>query len=1065
MVVPEQYTYIAERALTDMSSGGVLSDVSAIGMKRLSRRIAETSGGQSSPKILSSQAKRLIMRYSIDQTAPNLTAFSPVASRSGFAQNALEFLEELSKNAIDDESLLLTEQRAASPLLKRKLRDIALLKKAFSENAGEDYFTEESYLALCAEYAAQSPLVSGSLFYFDNFHVFDAADYPFITALIKYSKECVFTLTHDKGEFFETTNRTLQELTECAENAGKKAEIINLGGKKPVGGAAGINFAERLLSREAGAQSPPLEAFGEEVICAEAENIRQEARFAAGNIREMIISGGYRLSDIAVVVGDMSVYSQAIRDAFDEFEIPFFLDIRRKIAYMPPARAFLFLLNSVQSASGISSSDIIAFSKTGFLPLDESESADMDNFVRSRGLRGQQLLRPLEAYEGDDEQKIEYLEDIRRRICEPIEAIGKAASKAASVGEYCRGIYSFMEEYEFEERIRQSCEALREAGDIESANICAGIYNEIITILGSLHDFFGQMPLESQRVNSMIAYALSCADVGVIPTASDRVFVGDTLRSRFSDIKVMFVLGANEGMLPNNNISAAILTDREKQEAAEAGMPIISTAAYRRKKENFLIYTLLSKPTKRLFVTRSDGEATLGEYTPSPLYETLSGVFGEREATLPEVTEYSSVQSAFAALGVYRRLPPEVNSDESEIFGVLEGIFEQERDLARYRALLEEGSAFDNSAVIEDAESWKKLNGTPAVSSVSRLETYSRCPFAHFAQYGLKLKKREEYKVESIDAGNILHGVAESYSKGLLKGEYTLADDTDPIARRFCLEEIAKYRFSIYGKLTSSSYLTNKLIAISQRAIKEISRQMSCSDFYLKSAETRFGRGGQYAPIMVDTPGGALILEGKIDRVDCWESGGESYIKIIDYKSSATALDRRKMALGLSLQLPAYLKALTVEKKVPAGMFYMCLNPAYTSIGNEKGIEEAENAVRSGFKLSGIALSDIKLIKALDRGSNGESFIKQLKITPEGATGKAAVSMEEIEEILAENAENIKSLSEKMLSGDISISPYMDPGTRVCDWCDYIGVCKFSEDFKGNKARGEKEMREESDEQ
>ena len=47
----------------------------------------------------------------------------------------------------------------------------------------------------------------------------------------------------------------------------------------------------------------------------------------------------------------------------------------------------------------------------------------------------------------------------------------------------------------------------------------------------------------------------------------------------------------------------------------------------------------------------------------------------------------------------------------------------------------------------------EKLYGNKLNTSVSRLEKYRNCPFSYYLQYGLKINKREELKVQSLNTG------------------------------------------------------------------------------------------------------------------------------------------------------------------------------------------------------------------------------------------------------------------------------------------------------------------------
>ena len=57
----------------------------------------------------------------------------------------------------------------------------------------------------------------------------------------------------------------------------------------------------------------------------------------------------------------------------------------------------------------------------------------------------------------------------------------------------------------------------------------------------------------------------------------------------------------------------------------------------------------------------------------------------------------------------------------------------------------------------------KKMQG-----SVTKFESFNRCPFQYFAKYGLNLQTRREYKIYSADIGNILHAVMAKFGEDLI---------------------------------------------------------------------------------------------------------------------------------------------------------------------------------------------------------------------------------------------------------------------------------------------------------
>ena len=115
------------------------------------------------------------------------------------------------------------------------------------------------------------------------------------------------------------------------------------------------------------------------------------------------------------------------------------------------------------------------------------------------------------------------------------------------------------------------------------------------------------------------------------------------------------------------------------------------------------------------------------------------------------------------------------------------------------KALFDTVSATDTNRLSEesmnrllrgDDDLIKKLN-----LSVSKLETYSNCPFKYFLKHLLDIRERAIYSLNSMDYGNIYHSVTEK----ILRNNY------DELAKE--LPEILKD----YSDITDYENYKNKL--------------------------------------------------------------------------------------------------------------------------------------------------------------------------------------------------------------------------------------------------------------
>ena len=66
-------------------------------------------------------------------------------------------------------------------------------------------------------------------------------------------------------------------------------------------------------------------------------------------------------------------------------------------------------------------------------------------------------------------------------------------------------------------------------------------------------------------------------------------------------------------------------------------------------------------------------------------------------------------------------------------------------------------------------ETARQLYGTILTNSVTRLELFARCAYAHFLEYGLKLSERETYSFAALDMGSMFHEILQHYCENLEK--------------------------------------------------------------------------------------------------------------------------------------------------------------------------------------------------------------------------------------------------------------------------------------------------------
>lgn len=366
----------------------------------------------------------------------------------------------------------------------------------------------------------------------------------------------------------------------------------------------------------------------------------------------------------------------------------------------------------------------------------------------------------------------------------------------------------------------------------------------------------------------------------------------------------------------------------------------------------------------------------------------------------------------------------------------------------------------------------KKLYGNVLKTSISKLEQYRKCPFSFHLKYGLKLKEPQEFNLKSIDTGSFMHEVIAKFFDTIeeknLDYKVLSIDTIRKMVSEIIAEELNLSKNDLFNSTPKFQNLTRRLSKVITKAITYIIEQLKNSEFNMVGAEIEFSSKSAYEPIYLELETGEKIeVTGKIDRIDIAKDENGKYLRIIDYKSSAKNIDFGEVFAGLQIQLLTYLDAATnLEEAIPAGVFYFGMLDTILKTKKNKTDEEIEKELKRKFKLNGILLADVKVVKMMDKKlEKGYSDVIPVFIDKDGQLSLSrsnVVSIEQFQDLQKHTKRMIKQISKEILSGNIDIKPYKNKAKKsVCEYCSYKSICNFSPDKKGNEYFYLKEMEKE----
>ena len=131
------------------------------------------------------------------------------------------------------------------------------------------------------------------------------------------------------------------------------------------------------------------------------------------------------------------------------------------------------------------------------------------------------------------------------------------------------------------------------------AKVYKKVYNSFVELLDKTVDLFKEQKFSKKEYREIIDSGLDTLSVGVIPENHDSVIFGDIERTRVLDVKVIFLCGAYDGMIPKIDIKTGIISEFERKKLKENGVILSPTMEERAFLQRFYLYLYLTKASEK----------------------------------------------------------------------------------------------------------------------------------------------------------------------------------------------------------------------------------------------------------------------------------------------------------------------------------------------------------------------------------------------------------------------------------------------------------------------------------
>lgn len=1042
IVVPEQFTHIAEKRLISKIGAIVHGKVEVLSFDRICKRINYSYPGDK--QHLSSIGKTLIISEVISSL--DLSYYKSAALQSGFVDICNEEISEFKKYMITPEQLEKASQNASNRALSMKLSDMAAIYRAYEQKISSDFVDSDDSLGILASNLQKYRPYEGYSFFFDEFSSFNPQEREIISLICEQAVSVSVALCADKDEnfvsLFKPTLECAKKVSDvCLQRGCTLAPEINLG--EPSYANAEMAFLEENL------YSYNYQKYNEKISkirIMSSENPYAEVCNVASQINSLIRERNVRYRDISVTVSDIDEYGYIIKSVFKDYNIPFFVD--EKTNTLDHA-VVSFVINILDIyISGYSAETVVNYLKSGCITAKREDIYIADNYIgatratKNTWLSDERFDASSRTYADGDRDILFSLNRIRDEHISHLASFHDEIKGRHSVKYITAKLYDFLIGIKFDQKISEYIKIFKKQNNTSLAKQYESVWSLLIEVFDMLVYILGDKTVNISEYRKYIYTALNQQQIGLIPTSLDEIIVGDVMRSKSGYATYQFVLGAADGKFPGNGNDSSLISDAEKNDLQNMGIelsPGINEKAYF---DRFRIYSILTHPQNALIISYPNSDSGFSALRPALVITNIKNIF-------PSVSTEGSVSCD----------GPEYSDNEFEALQLLAqaaAAVSEGRDAPDgwediYAYFVQNGKAdkidFINR-ILNSKHPIRKLSPEIAnrcfddefYSTISRIQKYNSCQYAYYLTYMLSLKEKKPFSIESVDIGNIIHGIIETVFTDLKKKGKSLEDtDCEFYSRRIdgLLEdyiqtlkddgnEISEREAFSIRNLKASVY--NAVMAIRSHIVKSefepIGHEISFDDKNIGCIEFELNNGKK------------LKITGKIDRADSFTNEDGTFIRVVDYKTGNKTFNFTDVFYGLDIQLLVYLNALVdkTPSAYPAGALFLKIQNPLTSSDTRTDTEDSDKTDFLALKMDGVVADESKILSAF---------------SPDSISTRNKISSSQFRQ-LSEYVNSVAvKAAENMSDGYININPYSRSDSSSCNFCPYNCVCNFTNGKNG----------------
>ena len=262
------------------------------------------------------------------------------------------------------------------------------------------------------------------------------------------------------------------------------------------------------------------------------------------------------------------------------------------------------------------------------------------------------------------------------------------------------------------------------------------------------------------------------------------------------------------------------------------------------------------------------------------------------------------------------------------------------------------------------------------------------------------------------------------------------------------MEQNAQTLLETFPDSGRTGYLLRRTFDEVTQVVDELYDELSVSAFRPKFCELEFSARGALPGVAFAGERCRGVVEGFVDRVDVWQSGGRPYVRVVDYKTGKKSFDYTNVLHGRGLQMLLYLFALVRQgghllhgEPLPAGVLYFPARIERVSVRDRLAQAEIEKERRKQLRRSGVLLNSDPVLEAMEPCGGSPRFLPYA-LDKEGRKTGDLASFAQLAQLERFVFRTVAALGDELADGRIDPDPCIrDAKDSACAFCPYSEVC------------------------